>query len=177
MKLPKLSTREKWLAIIVAGAFTVLGSFVLIDNFRQESTRLQAEIASRTKQLRLIQNLTGEFATAEQREVWLQTAQPKLTNPDGSGVQLLEQVKQIAQRHGVLLENPAIRPAEPHADYVSVAVEVESKSTWGPLVAFQYDLQDPSQFIAVESINLKSDSADPTRMRGRFKISRWFAVR
>lgn len=177
MTLPNLSTREKWLAIVVAGVFTLLGAVVLIDNFQQETNRLQAEIASRSKQVRLIQNLTGEFAAAEQREAWLESAQPKLTNPDGSGVQLLEQVKQIAQRHGVLLENPAIRPVEPHAEYVSVAVEVESKSAWGPLIAFQYDLQDPSQFIAVESINLKTDTSDPAKMRGRFKISRWFAAR
>jgi Tfp pilus assembly protein PilO len=170
-----LSNREKWLAIVVATVLILFAAFFLIERLQQEGTRLRAEIATRTKQLHMMQNLAGELADSEQREAWLQAAQPKLTNPDSAGVQLLNEVKEVARRHGVLLENPAIRPVERHSEYASVAVEVESKSPWKPLIAFQYDLQNPAQFIAVESANLKIDAADPTKLRGRFRISRWFA--
>lgn len=176
MKL-NLSTREKWLAMAVGGIFLLLVAFIFVDRTWQEAARLRAEIATRTKQLQLMQNLAAGAGATERQEAWLRTAQPRLTNPDSAGVQLLNEVKETARRHGILLENPAIRPAENHADYVSVAVEVESKSPWKPLIDFQYEFQNPAQFIAVESVNLKIDSVDPTQMRGRFKIARWFTPR
>ena len=43
------------------------------------------------------------------------------------------------------------------------------------LIAFLHDLQAPGQFVALETANLKIDATDPTQLRGRFKIARWYA--
>jgi len=42
-------------------------------------------------------------------------------------------------------------------------------------VHFFYDAQRPEAFIVFETVNLMVDSGDPTVMRGRFKIAKWFA--
>ena len=94
---------------------------------------------------------------------------------DTAGVQLLDEIKALARKHGVLLENPLIRPPEPQSDDVAVAIEVEVKSAWSPLISFLYDLQTPESFVALDSANLRVDAEDQTRLHGRFKIARWHA--
>jgi hypothetical protein len=42
-------------------------------------------------------------------------------------------------------------------------------------VHFLYDVQQPEAFIVFESANIAVDNNDPTKMRGKFKIARWFA--
>ena len=172
-----LSTREKWLAIAVGGVLFLFANVFLVERFMQRGERLRADIAAKTKQLQHMQSLTEDLAFSEQREGWLQAKQPKLTNPDTAGVQLLNQIKDLARQHSVLLENPAIRLPDRQPDHVSISVEVETKSPWKPLIAFLHELQTPEQFIAVETANLKIDDADATKMHGRFKIARWYAPR
>jgi hypothetical protein len=38
-----------------------------------------------------------------------------------------------------------------------------------------YDVQQPESFVVFESITLNIDPADPTAMRGKMKLARWFA--
>ena len=56
----------------------------------------------------------------------------------------------------------------------SVSDTLETKSGWESLVHFLYEAQRPEAFIVFESTNLMIDSSDPTVMRGRFKIAKWF---
>jgi hypothetical protein len=42
------------------------------------------------------------------------------------------------------------------------------------LVHFLYDAQQPDAFVVFESVNLIIDSGDPTMMRGKFKVAKWF---
>ncbi len=88
---------------------------------------------------------------------------------------MLDQVKQVASKHKVLLENPQIGTGESTGTHQAVFASVETKSPWPPLVHFLYDIQKPESFIVFESVNLAIDSTDPTMMRGKFKIARWFA--
>jgi hypothetical protein len=36
-------------------------------------------------------------------------------------------------------------------------------------------VQAPDAFIVFESANIAIDSSDPTQMRGKFKVARWYA--
>ena len=90
-------------------------------------------------------------------------------------MQLFDFVKELARRHTVLLENPTMHPPEPRPNCISVALEIETKSGWAPLVEFLEELQTPEHFVALESANLKVDPADATQVHGRFKIARWYA--
>ena len=170
-----MSQREKVLGGIVGLAAFLFLNFLLVDYFLKTRARATADLAARHRQLKNMQALTASKALWEKREAWLNEKQPKLANPDSAGVQLLDQVKQLARKHSVLLDNPAIRIPNPRPEYTSISVEVETKSSWKALIAFLSELQAPEQFIVCESANLARDSTDATLMRGRFRIARWHA--
>lgn len=172
-----LSRREKGMAAVVGTVLFLFGNFIFIDWAWSSAVRLRSDIAAKTKQLRLVGTLTADSAFWEQRDAWLQAAQPPPVNADTAAVELLNQVKDLAKKHSVLLENPVIRVPEAQPEYLSISLEVETKSPWKPLIAFLQELQSPAQFIAVESANLKIDGADATQMRGRYRIARWYAPR
>jgi tRNA A37 N6-isopentenylltransferase MiaA len=170
-----LSSRETILAIIVAAIVGIGGTFMLVQSYAGNRAALSAKTVSQKKQLRSMHALLDQSAMWAQREQWLQAKQPRLENPDTAGVQLLEAVRELARRHAVLLENPTIRTPEPRPNCISVALEIETKSPWSPLVQFLEELQTPDQFVALESLNLKVDPADATLVHGHLKIARWYA--
>jgi len=170
-----LSSREKILAVIVAGIVLLGGTYMLIDSYTSKRSALTSRVASGKKQLRSLHEMLGQSALWEQREQWLQAKQPHMENADTAGVQLHDGVRELARRYAVLLENPTIRTPEHRSECIAVALEFETKSPWSPLVEFLEALQTPEQFVAIESVNLKIDPADATQVHGRFKIARWYA--
>lgn len=170
-----LSSREKILSIIVGAIVLIGGTYLLIESYIGQRAALTTRIASDRKQLHSLHELLGQSALWEQREQWLQAKQPHMENADTAGVQLLDAVRDLARRHSVLLDNLTIRTPDHRTDCISVALEVDTRSGWSPLVEFLQELQTPEQFVALESANLKIDSADATQVHGRFKIARWYA--
>jgi hypothetical protein len=81
----------------------------------------------------------------------------------------------VASKHNVLIENPALGTGDATPDRQSVFASIDVKSPWPPLVRFLYDVQQPESFVVFESVTLNIDPSDPTLMRGKFKIARWFA--
>jgi hypothetical protein len=108
------------------------------------------------------------------RDKWLKQYQPTLKSAVEAST-LLDQIKEIGGKHNVLIEKPAIGAGDSTPDHQSVFASFETKSPWPPLIHFLYDVQKPESFVVFESVQLQIDSADPTMMRGRFKIARWFA--
>lgn len=170
-----LSSREKNLSIFVGAIVCLAVTFFVGDYFLKNRAILNADLAAKTRQLKTTGMLSREKALWEKREAWLRDKQPKLANEDGAGVQLLDQIKELAKKHSVLLDSPVIRPPLRKPDYTAIGVEIETKSSWRALIAFLGELQSPEQFIVLDSANLKIDATDPTQMRGKFKIARWYA--
>jgi len=108
------------------------------------------------------------------REEWIRKHQPVLENPAEASA-LLDQLREVAGKYNILIENPAIGAGETTPDHQTVFASIETKSPWPPLVHFLYDVQRPDAFIVFENVNLAIDGSDPTMMRGKFKIARWFA--
>ncbi len=108
------------------------------------------------------------------RDKWLKEHQPVLKSAVEAST-LLDQVKQVAGKHKILIENPAIGAGDSTPERQSVFASFETKSPWPPLVRFLYDVQQPEAFVVFESVQLHVDNADPTMMRGKFKMARWFA--
>jgi hypothetical protein len=170
----RLNPRERVLSLIVAGALILLINWLLwsflLGTLRTTRTELAARQSMRQQQTVLLR----ERKMWERRSAWLKQHQPALQGPAESST-LLTQVKEIASKHSVLLENPQFGSSEATPNYQTVSVTVESKSAWKPLVHFLFDVQQPESFVVFENVNLQIDSADPTQMRGKFKIARWFA--
>lgn len=169
----RLNPRERILSLIVGGAIFLLVNFFVWDTLLGMLSGTRADLASR-KALRAQQAVfLKERKMWEKRDAWLQKNQPTLKSPAEAST-LLDQVKEIAGKHSVLLENPQIGTGDTNPNYQSVSASIETKSPWPPLVRFLYDAQRPEAFVVFESVNLQIDSADPTQMKGKFKIARWF---
>jgi len=108
------------------------------------------------------------------RDQWVQKTQPTLKGAEEAST-LLDQLKQIAGKYNILIENPAIGSGETTPNHQAVFASIETGSHWPELVHFLYDVQQPDAFVVFESVNLVIDSNDATMMRGKFKIARWFA--
>lgn len=172
--IAQMSQRERVLALSVAGILFLFLNIVIwsaLFGMSGEARRdYAAQKAARTEQKIYLK----EEKMWKRRADWLKKNQPNLTNPAEAST-LLTQVKEIAGKHNVQIENPQIGAVESTPAHQSVSATFETKSDWPGLVRFLYDAQRPEGFIVFESVNLMVDSTDPTVMRGRFKIAKWFA--
>jgi len=174
--IQRISKRERTMALAVFGIIFVFANLMLLSAFRKKHAQVSADLEARKLELATQREILAERELWTQRAEWIDAKQPKLDNRERAGVALLEEIKQAAKAHNVLLESPELgsvvsRP--PH--YQSVSVGVQTKSSWASLVAFLNALQQPEQFIVFENASLKIDNSDKTQMRGQFRIAKWFA--
>ncbi len=169
-----MNQRERLLSWIVAGAVIVLVNLVILSWLFGALGRARIELAARKAALAEQAVYVKERDLWTKRDQWLREHQPTLKNPAEASV-LLDQLKQVAGKYNVLIQNPAIGSGETTPNHQTVFASIETKSPWPPLVHFLYDVQKPDAFVVFESVNLAIDSSDPTMMRGKFKIARWFA--
>jgi hypothetical protein len=170
----RMNQRERLLSWIVAGAVIVLVNLVILSWLFGALGRARIELAARKAALAEQAVYVKERDLWTKRDQWLREHQPTLKNPAEASV-LLDQLKQVAGKYNVLIQNPAIGSGETTPNHQTVFASIETKSPWPPLVHFLYDVQKPDAFVVFESVNLAIDSSDPTMMRGKFKIARWFA--
>jgi hypothetical protein len=170
----RMNPRERRLVLIVAGALFLLLNLLIWSKLFGILGNARAELALR-KATRDEQSLyIKERVLWARRDQWLKQHQPILKSAVEAST-LLDQVKEIAGKHNVLIEKPAIGAGDSTSDHQSVFASFETKSPWPPLVHFLFDVQQPESFVVFESVQLQIDSTDPTMMRGKFKIARWFA--
>jgi hypothetical protein len=172
--LQRMNRRERILAGAVAVVVFFLANLFLWSWLFHATGDSRAEVVKR-KQTHTEQTvLLRESDLWTNRDKWLREHQPAFHGASDASA-LLDQLKQVAGKYNVLIENPAIGPSAGTGNYQSVSVSIETKSQWPPLVHFLYDVQAPDAFMVFESANIAIDSSDPTQMRGKFKIARWYA--
>jgi hypothetical protein len=138
------------------------------------ATTARAELAERKATRRQQTIFMKEGAMWATRDEWLKKNQPTLKSPVEASA-LLDQIKQVAATQNMVIENPVIGSGDATPNYQAVFASVETKSPWPPLVHFLYEVQQPESFVVFESVSLAIDATDPTMMKGKFKIARWFA--
>ena len=170
----RMSQRERMMTLVVGGVlFLLINLFVWrmvlgsISNSRRELATRRSTRAEQTVYLR-------ERDLWAKRQQWLEKTQPALKGAEEAST-LLDQLKQIAGKYDILIENPAIGSGETTPNHQAVFASIETSSHWPELVHFLYDVQQPDAFVVFESVNLAIDSNDATMMRGKFKIAKWFA--
>ena len=172
--IQKMNPRERKLALLVGGALFLLLNFLIWSKLFSILSNAQAELALRKATREEQKAYIKERDVWAHRDEWLKQHQPTLKSAVEAST-LLDQVKEIAGKHNVLIENPAIGAGDPTPDHQSVFASFETKSPWPPLVHFLYDVQQPEAFVVFETVQLHIDNSDPTMMRGRFRLARWFA--
>ena len=170
----RMNPRERRLAWIVSGAIFLLINLLIWSKLFGTIGNAGAELALRKATRKEQSVYIKERDLWARRDHWLKEHQPILKSAVEAST-LLDQVKEIATKYNVLIENPAIGAGDSTPDHQSVFSSFETKSPWPPLVHFLFDVQQPESFVVFESVQLQIDSGDPTMMRGKFKIARWFA--
>ncbi|PYJ07598.1 MAG: hypothetical protein DMF06_15215 [Verrucomicrobia bacterium] len=170
----RLTLRERRLALIVGGGLFLLINLLIWAKLFSTLGNARAELALRKtarEEQRVYMNQRDLWAARDQ---WLKDHQPVLKSA-GEASTLLDQVKEVGGKLNVLIENPAIGAGDSTPERQTVFASFETKSAWAPLVQFLFDLQQPEAFIVFESVQIHVDTADPTMMRGKFKMARLFA--
>src|SRR5215471_19548995 len=170
----RMNPRERVLSWIVAGIVAVLLNLWILSSLLGAVASAQKEFATRQGKLAEQAVYVKERDTWTKRDEWMQQHQPVLKNPAEASA-LLDQLRESAGKCNILVENPAIGTGETTPYRQTVFASIETKSPWPPLVHFLYDAQRPDAFVVFENVNLAIDGNDPTMMRGKFKIARWFA--
>lgn len=169
----RMNPRERILSLVVGGVLFLLINIFLWNVLFGMIGRASTELASR-RSARMEQSVyIRERALWAKRAEWLQQSQPVMKN--AAEATLLDNVKEIAGKYNVLIENPAIGSGETTPSHQAIFASIETKSHWPDLVHFLYEVQQPESFIVFESVNLAIDNNDATMMHGKFKIARWFA--
>ena len=170
----RLNPRERRLVAIVGGIVFVLLNWYIWGKLFSALDHARGDLVQRQNTRKVQEVFIRERALWEKRAKWLTEHQPTLKGP-GEASTLHEQIKQVGGKHNVLIENPAIGAGDATPERQAVSVSFDVKSPWPPLVRFLYDIQQPESFVVFESITLNIDAADPTMMRGKMKLARWFA--
>ncbi len=170
-----LNPREKTLSLLVGGVFFLLINLVFIRYIVNQRALVKAEFAAQTQEWESMQKMLEERSLWEKREAWLAAKQPKLTNESGAGVELLDSIKTAAKAENVTIENPAIANPEKAPQYRASPVNFETKSSWPALIKFLAAVQQPERFVVFDSANIQIETSDPTLIRGKFRVSRWYA--
>lgn len=172
--IERMNRRERILAALVGGVVFLLANVFAWSSLLGAISRTRAEVVKRKSERTTQAVYVKERDMWAKRDQWIRKHQPQLKGP-GEASTLLDQIKDVAGKHQVLIENPAIGSGDTTPNRQSVFASIETKSPWPPLVHFLYDVQQPESFVVFENATLAIDSADPTMMRGKFKIARWFA--
>lgn len=171
----RMNRRERMLALGVAGVLLLLINIYLWNWLFGAIGQARAELATRQALRKEQEIFVRERDLWTEREKWLQQHQPIFNGASEASTLLEQQLKPIAAKDDVLLENPQIGSGETTPSHQTVWASVETKSDWKSLVHFLYDVQQPEAFIVFETLTLSVDGSDPSKMRGKFKVARWFA--
>jgi hypothetical protein len=170
----RLNRRERLLSAAVAGVIFLLLNWYIWGKLFGALDQTRTDLVARQNTRKVQEVFIRERALWDKRAQWLKEHQPVLKGP-GEASTLLDQIKQVAGKQNVVIENPAIGTSDATPDRQAVFASFEVKSPWPPLVRFLYDVQQPESFVVFESMTLNIDAADPTMMRGKMKAARWFA--
>ena len=173
--IQQMNPRERMLATVVGVMLVSLLTYMLASTFQKHHTKLKSQLRDRQTELDAMKTLSTERELWLARDTFFREKQPPLANPGGAGVALLEETKEIAQKHNIVIENPLIGTPESKPNYQAVSVNLETKSKWENLVEFIYEVQAPGSFIVFENAKLTLDQSDKTQVRGNFRTAKWFA--
>ena len=170
----KMNQRERMMTLTISAILLLLINIfiwrMLLGSISNSNRDLAAKRSTRAEQTVYLR----EKDLWAKREQWIEKTQPPMKGAEEAST-LLDQLKQIAGKYNVLIDNPAIGSGETTPTHQTAFASIETSSHWPDLVHFLYDVQQPDAFIVFESVNLSVDGSDATMMRGKFKIARWFA--
>src|SRR5947207_1306303 len=103
----RLNPRERRLSAIVGGIIFLLLNWYIWGKLLGALDHARTDLVARQNTRKVQEVFIRERALWDKRAQWLKQNQPTLKGP-GEASTLLDQIKQVAGKHNVLIENPAI---------------------------------------------------------------------
>ena len=148
----RMNPRERVLSWFVAGTIAVLLNLWILSSLWGAVSNAQKEFGTRRSKLAEQAVYVKERDTWTKRDEWMRQHQPTLKDPSEASA-LLDQVRQVADKYNIQVENPAIGTGETTPNHQTLFASIETKSPWPPLVHFLYDVQRPQEFVVFENVN------------------------
>ena len=170
----RMNQRERTMTLVISAILFLLINLFLWRTVLGSISNSRRELADRrTTRAEQVVYMKEKDVWAK-REEWLEKTQPPMKGAEEAS-NLLDQLKQVAGKYNVLVENPAIGAGETTPTHQTVFASIETGCHWPDLVHFLYDVQQPDAFVVFENVNLIVETNDATMMRGKFRVARWFA--
>src|SRR4030095_3571261 len=122
----RMNPRERVLSWLVAGTVTVLLNLWILSSLWAAVASAQKEFRTRRSKLAGQDVYVRESDTWTKRDKWMRQHQPELTSPAEASA-LLDQLREIAGKYNVLVENPAIGTGETTPYHQTGFASIETK--------------------------------------------------
>ncbi|MCS7062554.1 MAG: type II secretion system protein M [Methylacidiphilales bacterium] len=169
-----LTPSEKRLTIILAIVLLFIGNYYLIAYLFTQIKKQHRIIADIKSQEQLTALWLEEKDLWQQRQQWLDKHQPTLTNPDQASSDMLQKLVEKARQFNITISDQRILPPSSTPDYQQIAIELKISGTLEQITQWIADFQQPENFYAIPSCNIKSDT-DPPKVIVTLQIARWYA--
>ena len=115
----RMNARERVLSWVVAGTVAVLLNLWILSSLWGAVASAQKEFGTRRSKLAEQAVYVKERDTWTKRDEWMRQHQPTLKDPAEASA-LLDQVKEVAGKYIILVENPAIGTGESTPNHQTV---------------------------------------------------------
>ncbi|HEY4284951.1 MAG TPA: hypothetical protein VGM62_17950, partial [Chthoniobacterales bacterium] len=126
----RMNRRERILSITVATAIFVLINILVWKWTLGALGTARTDLAERKFKRKEQEVLIKERDLWTKRDQWLQQHQPSFNGAGEASTLLEQQLKPVAAKHNVLLENPQIGSGETTPSHQTVWASIDTKSDW-----------------------------------------------
>jgi Tfp pilus assembly protein PilO len=169
-----LNPNEKRLAIIMGAMILLMANFYLVKYLITHIKKQKQIIADIRSQEQLTAIWLEEKDLWTQRGQWIEQKQPVLTNRDQTSSDMLQKIVEKARTYNITINDQRILEPTSTPYYQQIAIELKINGTLEQITRWIADFQQPENFYAITSCNIKSDT-EPPKIICTLQIARWYA--
>jgi hypothetical protein len=170
-----LKKSEKRLLIMFGLALFVVVNLVGDNLFKTRKDAAKIAIKEHRKKIVDYEGLLRTSETWDARRSWLSRQQPRFVSENAAATEIENHVVRSAAAAGATIDQS--KPTEPifASHYVQVALEVSASGSDAEVTRFLSLLQSREGFYAIPGVSLITDRKDPSILRGKLTVARWYS--
>lgn len=170
-----LKKSEKRLLILFGLALFVVVNLVADNFFRERKDAAKIAIKEHRKKIVDYEGLLRTSETWDARRGWLSRQQPRFVSEEAAATEIESHINRSAAAAGATIDlSKQIEPVFAN-HYVQVAFEVSASGSDAEVTRFLSLLQSREGFYAIPGVSLVTDRKDPSILRGKLTVARWYS--
>ncbi len=166
----KLNKRESRLAVITLIAVLIGVTWLMGEPRYEEWQANQEESELLARRQAAAQRLLDQTDALDERLATLREELPQHPRDADVTSQLLRNLQQFADQHGLLLLRREPEPEREVGDLYELAITCTWEGELSALVHFLYALQAQGAIVDVRQLTITPSQGDPSRLRGTFTV-------